>query len=234
MDQPTPAANNHFYASFFLNSRLGWLGAVGGYVQGTTDGGESWQMLSQVSRDFVNGILMTDSLNGWLLASDNGNSQQPGLGAVYRTTDGGMSWSSDWTAQWPNSGLNAITTHNGKEPWVCGAHGTILKYVPASATEEPCPSRDAGNPGLQVSPNPFCRSTEISYVLTRPGRVKLAVYDALGNHVATLIDRHQEPGQFNAVWNRCDAAGRPVPRGTYFCRLRTENSQSTAKLMVLD
>lgn len=229
-----PAANNHFYASFFLNSRLGWLGAVSGYVQGTTDGGASWQMLGQVNRDFVNGILMTDSLNGWLLASDNGNSQQPGLGVIYRTTDGGLSWQSDWTAPWPNSGLNAIVTHCGKEPWVCGAHGTILRYVPASATREPGPIPGARNMGLQVSPNPFCRRTEISYVLTRPGRMKLVVYDALGNQVATLVDRQQEPGQFSAVWNRCDAAGRPVPHGAYFCRLHAGDGQVTGKLLVLD
>ena len=229
-----PATSNHFYASFFLNSRLGWLGAVSGYVQGTTDGGSSWQMLSQVSNDFINGILMTDSLNGWLLASDQGNSQSPGRGYVYRTSDGGTSWHVQWTAPWPNSGLSAITTRAGKEPWVCGAHATILKYVPASGTEEPGPTLGLENPGLRVSPNPFCRNTEISYELTRSGRVRLAVYDALGKCVATLVDRQQEPGQFKAAWNRCDAAGRPVPRGAYFCRLQTRDCQATGKLLVLD
>jgi photosystem II stability/assembly factor-like uncharacterized protein len=229
-----PAANNHFYASFFLNSRQGWLGAVSGYVQGTRDSGNTWQMLSQVSHDFVNSILMTDSLDGWLVASDQGNTAAPGYGYIYRTNDGGTSWQLEWTAPWPNGNLSAIASRAGKEPWVCGQHATILRYQAASAIAEPRELPLTTAAVLLARPNPFGPSTEFSYRLDRPGHVRLAIYDATGRHVATLIDRTEAAGLHRVVWNGGDASGRRVGSGTYFARLETAKGQALARMLTTD
>ncbi len=53
----------------------------------------------------------------------------------------------------------------------------------------------------QNYPNPFNPSTIISYQIPVSGRVLLKVYDALGNEVATLIDREQSAGNHQIEFN---------------------------------
>jgi len=79
----------------------------------------------------------------------------------------------------------------------------------------------------QNFPNPFNPTTEISYTLKQGEQVKLAVYDLLGNEVATLVDEFQNPGEHNITF---DAQG--LTSGVYCYQLRTATS-TLAKKMVL-
>jgi photosystem II stability/assembly factor-like uncharacterized protein len=220
-----PAANDHFYASFFLNGQLGWLGAVSGYVQGTTDGGASWQMLSQVSHDYVNGILMTDNLNGWLVASDQGNSSSPGYGFIYSTSDGGSSWQLQWTAPWPNGNLSGITTRRGKEPWVCGFHATILKFVPTVGLAEEGTAHSALRlkPGaIEVGPNP-CRGI-LSLELPEGGVAHgVVLSDAAGRRVRQIA---------LSARARVDVDLRDLPDGVYFLSSRA-GTRSEVRIVLM-
>jgi hypothetical protein len=47
----------------------------------------------------------------------------------------------------------------------------------------------------QNAPNPFDRSTEISYVLSLPGRTAVQIYDASGRLVRTMTPGYQDPGE---------------------------------------
>ncbi|NOZ75604.1 MAG: T9SS type A sorting domain-containing protein [FCB group bacterium] len=80
----------------------------------------------------------------------------------------------------------------------------------------------------QNYPNPFNPVTTIRYELPEATRVRLAVYDLLGREVAILVDRQQEPGIKEVVWNASQMAS-----GLYFYRLTTDRLQFTRKLVVL-
>ena len=69
----------------------------------------------------------------------------------------------------------------------------------------------------QNYPNPFNPTTMILYDVPVASRVRLAVYNVLGQRVARLLDRSQTPGRHRVVW---DAAG--FPSGLYFVRFQTE------------
>lgn len=69
-------------------------------------------------------------------------------------------------------------------------------------------------------PNPFNPSTTFSFSLLYADRVELAVYDAQGKRVRTLIDGVVPGGDTQVTWNGRDEEGRSLPSGTYFYRLR--------------
>lgn len=80
----------------------------------------------------------------------------------------------------------------------------------------------------QNYPNPFNPSTNISYELTRSGEVRLEVFNALGQQVATLVDGFQASGSQSISWN-ADA----VPSGVYIYRLTTAGQVLTKKMLLI-
>ncbi|UCD37160.1 MAG: T9SS type A sorting domain-containing protein [Fidelibacterota bacterium] len=96
---------------------------------------------------------------------------------------------------------------------------------------------DAGVPEefslSQNYPNPFNPVTTINFSLPTEGRVKLAVYNLLGQELRTLVTDYLKPGTYKAVWNSLDNSGRKVPSGMYFYRLVVDNRVIGTHKMVL-
>jgi hypothetical protein len=78
---------------------------------------------------------------------------------------------------------------------------------------------------LAAYPNPFNASTAIGYSLSNPGPVSLAVYNILGERVATLYQGTQPAGKHEAIWN---ASG--LSSGLYFARLESGGRSRTIKI----
>jgi hypothetical protein len=86
----------------------------------------------------------------------------------------------------------------------------------------------------QNYPNPFNPETRIQYALPAADRVRLTVYDALGQAIRTLVDTDQQPGVYSMSWDGRDHTGKAVASGTYHYRLELRRSgQSLHKYMVL-
>ncbi|MEX2603803.1 MAG: choice-of-anchor D domain-containing protein [Gracilimonas sp.] len=77
-------------------------------------------------------------------------------------------------------------------------------------------------------PNPFNPSTTIQYKLDQPGNVRLQVYNILGKHVKTLVNKNQSAGTYNV---RFDATN--LTSGVYLFLLETSNYQLTKKALYL-
>jgi hypothetical protein len=97
-----------------------------------------------------------------------------------------------------------------------------------SAGSTPVPSAGL----LCAAPSPFRFRITIEYSLPAAGRARLAVYDLAGRLVKTLLVGNLPVGAGQATWNRTDDAGRAVARGVYFCRLQTEDTNLSRKLVV--
>lgn len=80
----------------------------------------------------------------------------------------------------------------------------------------------------QNSPNPFSRSTSISYRLMERGHVRLQVFDALGREVATLVYEVKEAGGHEVTFSR-----KGLNPGVYFYRLITQHGVRTKFFIVL-
>ena len=62
--------------------------------------------------------------------------------------------------------------------------------------------------------------------------VRLTVYNVLGQKVVTLVDGFQRAGYRSVVWDGRNAAGQPVPSGTYLYHLIVGDFRK-ARTMVL-
>ncbi len=82
-------------------------------------------------------------------------------------------------------------------------------------------------------PNPFQQSTTINYVVERPARVQISIYNLLGQLVFTLTDQMQTPGNYNVIWNGENARGQLQPSGIYFYRVQYDERTVATRRIVL-
>jgi hypothetical protein len=78
----------------------------------------------------------------------------------------------------------------------------------------------------QNYPNPFNPSTLIRFQLTHDSSVDLAVYNLLGQKVATLFLGEKPAGEFAVTFNASDLGS-----DVYFCRLQAGALAQTTKLL---
>ena len=77
-------------------------------------------------------------------------------------------------------------------------------------------------------PNPFNPTTTLSFDLHESGTAHMAVYDAIGRHVATLVDEHREAGRHQVTWNASLYAS-----GMYIVRLETAHTAQSRRVMLV-
>jgi flagellar hook assembly protein FlgD len=82
-------------------------------------------------------------------------------------------------------------------------------------------------------PNPFGDGTSISYGLPVASEVGLAVFDAAGRHVRTLVKGGQRAGRYSVLWNGRDDSGRRLANGVYFVRLKTPAQRFQRKVTLV-
>jgi hypothetical protein len=80
----------------------------------------------------------------------------------------------------------------------------------------------------QNYPNPFNPTTIIRYALPQARRVRIEVYNTLGQQVAQLVNGDQEAGYHEVQF---DSSG--LASGVYFYRLQAGTYVETRKLLLL-
>lgn len=86
----------------------------------------------------------------------------------------------------------------------------------------------------QSHPNPFRHSTTIGYTIANAARVRVAIYNLLGQAVIALIDEAHAPGNYAVTWNGANAFGALQPSGLYFYRVEiNERTVATRRLVLL-
>ncbi len=85
----------------------------------------------------------------------------------------------------------------------------------------------------QNYPNPFNSATTIQYQLPNAMRVMLAIYNAQGQTIVTLVNEFQGAGTYTLNWNGCDANHSAVPSGIYLCRLQAGQFADSRKMILV-
>ncbi|MFC1683502.1 Ig-like domain-containing protein [Candidatus Zixiibacteriota bacterium] len=84
----------------------------------------------------------------------------------------------------------------------------------------------------QNYPNPFNADTQIDFHVAETGRVRLMVYNMLGQVVRTLIDEDLPAGPHRAIWDGTNKKDHPLASGIYFCRLEAEGHRAMKKMVL--
>ncbi len=88
-------------------------------------------------------------------------------------------------------------------------------------------------------PNPFNPTTIIKFTLPRAAKVRLEIFNILGQRVRTLVNGKLPAGVRQVLWDGTDDAGQSVASGIYFYRITITNPlsrqlwQQTRKMVYL-
>jgi hypothetical protein len=85
----------------------------------------------------------------------------------------------------------------------------------------------------QNVPNPFNPSTTIKFDLPCGASVKLCVFNAKGELVSTIVDRHMTEGHKEVTWAGKSDQGNAMASGIYFYRLVAGDFIQTKKMVLL-
>ncbi|MBK9099334.1 MAG: T9SS type A sorting domain-containing protein [bacterium] len=80
----------------------------------------------------------------------------------------------------------------------------------------------------QNYPNPFNSITNISYSIPKEGRIRIVLYNILGENLKTISDEYKSIGTYSISFNADN-----LPSGVYFYTLETDNQVLSKKLTIL-
>gem|GEM_PF-2806031 len=204
----------------------------------TNDIGDPLAVTDRMRRQAPIPETMIDSETAFQIAWDNGGSDYRAqfadslfvpvimmagdLELGFRPPPGEVFWSV--TFQPPLAGFDEFTVFVDIET------GEVL--TPVIVATEPDPAVPPPFTLRQNYPNPFNPTTEIRFDVTRPGPVRLAVYDLLGRTVRTLVDGFRTPGAHAVAWDGTSDAGETVASGVYLYRMEA-GGFTKSRMMVL-
>jgi len=84
----------------------------------------------------------------------------------------------------------------------------LIRLSPEIGISEPL--REEVFPVATIRPNPFSKSTTVTWVCPQSKRTDITIYNSIGRKVKTI------PGGPTIIWDGCDDSGRPLPSGIYF------------------
>jgi len=127
-------------------------------------------------------------------------------------------------------GVNASIDFEIVSAWIDGAQGLAAATNLAQYTYRALPTVYALSPNY---PNPFNPTTTINYSIPESGNVELAIFNAAGQKVRTLINEHQSASFYKVVWDGRNDTGESVASGIYFYRLVSGNFAKIQKMTLV-
>jgi len=87
---------------------------------------------------------------------------------------------------------------------------------------------------LSNYPNPFNRTTTITFALKETGYVQIDIFNYNGQFVNSLVNQNKKAGHYSVAWNGVTNFGNPVSSGLYYYMLKVNGrTYSTKKCLVL-
>ncbi|MFZ0391259.1 MAG: YCF48-related protein, partial [Calditrichia bacterium] len=217
------------YKLYFRDSLHGFALGSYGSVLYSSDGGNSWNFLTQLfnnntnSIPYLRDIVFTDQEHGYICGEG---------GALYESVDGGLTWSQmDVPVEVYPFSLNSFGSTSGSALLVSGDNGYILgKGI--SAIEPPLPLIHHFVL-KQNFPNPFNPATTIEFRLPFGSETELTIYNTAGQQVKKLHSGYLPTGIHQFIWDGTNKQGRPVSSGVYFYRLKTARGSQCRRMLLM-
>lgn len=85
-----------------------------------------------------------------------------------------------------------------------------------------------------IHPNPFRSHTTVTYILPKPDRIQLTIYNALGQRVSKLVDGFEQAGRKSLFWSGTDDKGDRVVPGIYIIKLVSSRDIEVRKIVLVE
>ncbi len=194
----------------------------------TTNSGASWLDISGNLPEAPINVVLVDSLfpERLYVGTDVG---------CYYTTNTGASWST-MGAGLPNVPVSDMQLHTHPRIARAFTHGRSMWEINLDqlvAVREETPLQPEHIELHQNYPNPFNPATSIGYSVEHETHVRIAIHDARGALVRTIVDEVVRAGTHAASWNGLNSSGIAVASGMYLCRLEAGGVIKTRKMQLL-
>lgn len=127
------------------------------------------------------------------------------------------------------AGIYDIRFIDPEHGWAVGVYGSIYKYnkdiIGINNNKGNIPKEFQL---YQNYPNPFNTNTKIRYSLAQKSKVRLSIYDILGNEVTVLVNTNQNPGIYEVNFDGSNFAS-----GIYFYKIQADEYVKTNKMVLL-
>ena len=202
----------HWSSRFWTNSAYAYSGddTLSGYIDSTNNKLNIWAVWSTDTLPPGNGVIATihfSTGNGWNETDKvflNPTSYEVNSGIV----------------------LSSVEGYELEFGFLGGATG--IREI-----EDP----EAGVPEAfnlsQNYPNPFNPQTIIRFALPSDTRVKIEIFNILGQKVKTLLDQHLSAGAKEVSWDGKNSNGVEVGSGIYFYRIATKEFTDVRRMVLL-
>jgi photosystem II stability/assembly factor-like uncharacterized protein len=223
--------------SFSFCDSVNGLASTSGHILITSDGGQTW-MVRQLC--CTREVQMVSTTLAFAVGVSPGGGHLPDVCEIFRSTDGGTTWSGELAntfsfhgPNWPfYNYLTDVDFDGSNNGTAVGTSGLIFRTTNAGTTwveEGPRKARIPTETTMEQNyPNPFNPTTVVSYQLSVISRVDLRIFDLLGREVGVLVNEEKPPGTYKATW---DAKG--IASGVYFYQLRVGGEVMTKKAILL-
>ncbi len=214
----------------FLDNTTGFVCASSGYLFTTVDAGNTWTQVTQLSNVNSPGddpdlyrIAFVNDTTGYICGED---------GAVYKSTDAGATWEQqNVPPEIVGVTLQGMAWRDEITGYIAGQNGYILGSIPPSGIT-PEGEITTEFQLKQNFPNPFNPQTAIKFHLPATGKVKVVIYNSLGQVVRNLFQGNLTAGEHTLNWDSRNDLGLASPSGIYFYKLES-GDYSTVKKMTL-
>lgn len=114
-----------------------------------------------------------------------------------------------------------------------GMARTVALLAAAGDTAASEAGRSESGAVIAVRPSHFRSTAVVCFRLSRAASVRVTVHDRSGRLVRVIARGRRESGTWFTNWRGHDEQGRPVPAGTYFCRLSAPGVSAAVPLVLL-
>ncbi len=134
---------------------------------------------------------------------------------IYREESG------NWVYEGGEGGGHAVTAKMSKTGRIALFYNPEHEFLPRSIEL------------AQNYPNPFNPTTTIRFGLPEEGKVKLVVYNVLGQKVKELLNESRGAGYHTVMWNGRNETGEQVSSGLYIYRIETAKGVQAKKMLLV-
>ncbi len=207
----------------FTDSLHGWICGSHGVILKTTDGGITWEKSTYNQYVDFTSIHFFDSDHGWVVGDGSILHSYSGI-ALY-TDDSGVTWKHKDAGV--GMALTSVFFSDHDFGYATGSEGTILRwgdtYVGIN-DQKPL----ASNLKLNNFPNPFSKTTTISYFLDKTSDVSIEIYRLTGEQILSRQLIRQPIGKHECLFDATE-----LPSGMYLYRIRANEKVETNKMVVI-